>query len=106
MNQKGYFYILSNKGKNILYAGSTKDLKKRVYGHKKGYHQGFTKKYNVDQLIYFEEFDQIDSAKFREKEVKGWRREKKIKLIESKNSQWVDLFDKLNRDPSALWASG
>jgi putative endonuclease len=97
---KGYFYILANKRKNVLYAGSTKDLINRVREHQKGYQKGFTQKYNVNQLIYYEIFENIAIAKNREKEIKGWKREKKVELIESKNKQWKDLFEELVRDPS------
>jgi len=106
ISPKGYCYILTNRGKNVLYTGSTQDLIKRVKEHRNGYQKGFTQKYNVNWLVYYEAFEGIDRAKDREKEVKGWRRDKKIKLIESKNRQWKDLYDELVRDPSALRASG
>ena len=99
-NQEGYFYILTNKGKNVFYAGSTMNLIKRIKEHQKGYQKGFTQKYNVNQLMYYELFEHIDKAKLREKQVKGWKRERKIKLIESTNSQWRDLYADLTRDPS------
>lgn len=83
-----------------MYAGSTKDLMKRMKQHRRGYQKGFTQRYNINRLICYEIFEYIDKAKAREKEVKGWRREKKIKLIESKNKQWKDLYDELLRDPS------
>ena len=73
---------------------------KRVKEHRRSYQKGFTQKYNVDRLIYYEIFEHIDMAKDREKEVKGWRREKKIELIEAENKQWRDLCDELIRDPS------
>lgn len=88
---KGYFYILTNKRKSVLYAGSTKYLVKRLQEHRKGYNKGFTEKYNVNQLVYYEVFDCIDKAKDREREIKGWRRERKIELIEAINKQWRDL---------------
>ena len=102
----GYFYILSNKRNNVLYAGSTKNLLKRVKEHEKGYQNGFTKKYNVNQLIYYEIFEQVIMARNREKEVKGWKRTKKIRLIESKNKPWRDLSEELFGDPSSLRSSG
>ena len=92
---KGYFYILSNKRKNVLYAGSTKDLIDRIKEHRKAY-----QKYNVGLLIYYEIYEHIEDAKNREKQVKGWKRERKIILIESKNKQWKDLYGDLIRDPS------
>ena len=99
-NQKGYFYILTNKRKNVLYAGSTINLIDRVSEHRKGYQKGFTQKYDVHQLICYEVFEHIDQARARERQVKGWLRKRKIELIESKNQQWKDLYDDLIRDPS------
>ena len=99
-NHKGYFYILSNKGKNVLYTGSTKDLINRVKQHRNGHQKGFTQKYNLNQLICYEVFEYIDKAKDREKQVKGWGRERKIELIEKVNKQWKDLSGDLIRDPS------
>jgi len=98
--QKGYFYILTNKRKSVLYSGSTKNFLKRFEEHKKGYHKGFTQKYNVNLLVYYEIFEHIDNAKVRERKVKGWNRGRKIELIESKNKQWKDFYDVLFRDPS------
>ena len=100
MNQKGYFYILTNKGKNVLYTGSTKDLMSRINQHKNGLQKGFTQIYNVNRLICYEVFENIDKARDREKQVKGWRRERKLELIEKNNNQWKDLYGDLTRDPS------
>lgn len=72
----------------------------RVKEHQKGYQKGFTQKYNVNRLIYYEILEHIDKAKDREKQVKGWRRERKIALIESKNKHWKELYEDLVRDPS------
>ena len=88
---KAYFYILTNKRKTVLYAGSTKDLVNRLKEHQKGCQKGFAQKYNVNRLIYYEVFEDIDMAKKIEREIKGWKREKKVRLIESKNKQWVDF---------------
>ena len=98
--EKGYFYILANKRKNVLYAGSTRNLINRVKEHQKGYQKGFTQKYKVNKLIYYEAFEYIDMAIKREKQVKGWKRQRKIELIETKNRMWRDLCEKLSRDPS------
>ena len=98
--EKGYFYILTNKMRNVLYAGSTKDLVQRIKEHRNGYQKGFTQRYNVRLLIYHEIFDHIDMAKERERTVKGWKRQRKTELIESKNKQWKDLSDEFIRDPS------
>ena len=101
MNEKkGYFYILANKGKNVLYAGSTSDLYNRIKQHKKGHKKGFTEKYNVNRLVCYEVFEHIEIARDREKQVKGWKRERKVELIEINNMYWKDLYDDLIRDPS------
>ena len=99
-NQKAYFYILTNKGKTVLYAGSTKNLADRIRRHQNRYERGFTYKYNVTQLIYFEILDDINLARKREKQIKGWTRKRKIELIESKNEKWVDLSHEVSGDPS------
>lgn len=94
-NKKFFVYILSNRHRNVVYVGSTDDLKKRVYFHKKRLIPGFTKKYNVDRLVYFEECNSTDDAIVREKQIKGYRREKKIFLIEHMNPNWRDLYQEL-----------
>ena len=76
-----------------LYAGMTNDLKRRVYQHKERLIEGFTKRYNVTRLVYFEEFGDVHEAIAREKEIKGWLRRKKIALIESLNPKWRDLSE-------------
>ena len=91
---------MTNKGNNVLYAGSTKNLIKRTEEHRKGHQKGFTEKYNVHRLIYYEIFENFNNAKSRERQVKGWLRRKKIELIESKNKAWKDLYNELSRDPS------
>ena len=85
-----YVYILTN-GKRNLYVGVTNDLVRRVYEHKNKLVCGFTKRYNLSWLAYFETTSEIESAIAREKQIKGWRRSKKIALVESQNSQWKDL---------------
>ena len=87
--------MMTNKHKNVLYVGVTNNLKRRVYEHEKGLDFGFSKKYNCHYLIYFEEFRSINLAIKREKEIKGWRREKKDALIKSINPQFNFLNDKL-----------
>ena len=87
-----YVYILTNKSNNVLYIGVTNDINRRVYEHKSMLIEGFTKKYNLDKLVYLEETDSIESAILREKQLKKWRREKKITLIESLNPQWEELL--------------
>ena len=87
-----YVYILTNKGNSVLYTGVTNNLKRRIFEHKNKLADGFTKKYNVDKLIYFDYTTDIYSAISREKQIKGWRREKKIDLINEMNPEWKDLF--------------
>ena len=96
MNTKFYFiYILSSKKKGTLYIGVTSNLPKRVWEHKNNLVEGFTKKYNVHNLVYFEQTDNVQSALQREKQLKKWKREWKIKLIEENNPEWKDLYEKI-----------
>ncbi len=88
-----YVYIMTNKANMVLYTGVTNDLKRRVYDHKEKLFDGFTKKYNVVKLVYYEVFKTIESAIKREKQIKRWRREWKTKLIEKVNPKWEDLGD-------------
>ena len=85
-----YVYIMSNESRT-LYTGVTSDLELRVYQHKQKLIAGFTSKYNVNQLVFFETTEDIRSAIAREKQIKGWLRKKKIALVESVNPTWVDL---------------
>ncbi|WP_241910438.1 GIY-YIG nuclease family protein [Pseudotamlana carrageenivorans] len=82
---KFYCYILSNKNRTTLYVGYTSDLAKRIEAHKKGIRALFTKKYNVTELVYFEEFTNIDLARNREKQLKNWHKEWKWNLIKNSN---------------------
>jgi putative endonuclease len=91
MNQY-YVYIMTNRSKT-LYTGVTNDLMRRVYEHKNKMVEGFTKKYNITKLVYFEETSDVQAAIDREKQIKGWLRAKKIALIESKNPEWMDLSE-------------
>lgn len=93
MEKGGYVYLLTNKGNNVLYIGVTNDLGKRIFEHKQKLVEGFTKKYNVNKLVYYEAFDEIMEAITREKQIKGWVRRKKISLIESMNPTWRDLYE-------------
>jgi len=86
-----YVYMMSNWNNKVLYIGITNDLQRRVYEHKNKLLKGFTSKYNVDKLVYFEEFSEPKVAITREKQLKGWKREKKNQLIETVNSEWSDL---------------
>jgi putative endonuclease len=87
-----YVYILASRSRN-LYVGVTNDLERRVYEHKQKLVPGFTTKYNIDRLVYFEATEDVQAAISREKQVKGWLRSKKIMLIGSVNPTWVDLSD-------------
>lgn len=93
--KKSYIYILANKKRGTLYIGVTSDLKKRVFQHKEKSLKGFTKKYEVDKLVYFEEASDIESAIMREKQLKKRNRTWKIRLIEETNMGWVDLYDNI-----------
>jgi len=93
--KKGYVYILTNSKNTVLYVGVTSDLVKRIYEHKNSFVEGFTKKYNLKKLIYFEVFGDIVSAITREKQIKGWLRIKKIALIEKVNPSWNDLYKEI-----------
>jgi putative endonuclease len=87
-----YVYIMTNKSKT-LYTGVTNDLVRRVYEHKSKIISGFTSRYNITKLVYFEAEDNINVAIAREKQIKGWLRAKKIALIESINPNWKDLSE-------------
>ncbi len=94
MIRGGATYVLTNKNHTVLYTGVTSDLVKRMYEHKnKIYKTSFTKKYNVDKLVYYEVFHSIEEAIAREKQIKGGSRKKKIDLINSLNPEWKDLSD-------------
>jgi putative endonuclease len=88
-----YVYILANRKNGTLYIGSTNDLVRRVYDHKQGAIEGFTKKYQVNRLVYFEVFDYGQAAFQRERTMKHWRRDWKIALIERNNPDWCDLYE-------------
>ena len=91
-----YVYILSNDHKNVIYTGVTNDLVRRVYEHKNHLDKSsFASRYNVENLVYYEVTTDIDSAIAREKQIKGWNRNRKEKLIETKNPNWVDLYDSI-----------
>ena len=101
-NHQYFVYILASKQNGVLYIGVTNDLKRRVYEHKSKTLKGFTSRYNVDMLMYFEEFTDINEAIKREKQLKKWNRQWKIELIEKENSEWEDLaidwVNKINND--------
>lgn len=86
-----YVYILTHKRNGVLYIGVTNNLKRRFSEHKNKIHKGFTQQYNINRLVYYEEFDDIIKAIHREKQLKKWKRTWKIQLIEKKNLQWIEL---------------
>ncbi len=90
--KNSYVYILASKKNGTLYVGVTSNLEKRVYEHKNDIHEGFTKKYQIHLLVYYEHHEDITTAIWREKCIKRWNRAWKIKLIEEKNPDWNDLF--------------
>jgi putative endonuclease len=88
-----YVYILCSKRNGTLYTGVTSDLVKRVYEHKNNLVNGFTKKYSVHRLVWYETHDSAESAITRKKRIKKWKRSWKLELIEQGNPEWVDLYE-------------
>ena len=88
-----YVYIMANKTNSTLYIGVTNDIIRRVEEHKNGVVDGFSNKYNTHKLVYYEQTNDVDSAIAREKQLKGWIRAKKEKLIYAKNPEWKDLSE-------------
>jgi putative endonuclease len=95
MEKKYYVYIVASKKNGTIYIGMTNNLKGRVVQHKEGLIPGFTQKYKVNMLVYFEEYNDVRDAITRETQMKRWKREWKIELIESVNPEWKDLFYEL-----------
>ncbi|MEA1918586.1 MAG: GIY-YIG nuclease family protein [Campylobacterota bacterium] len=93
--KQAYIYIMSNRYKGTLYVGVTSNLIKRVFEHKNGLSEGFTKRYALKSLVYYEIFDDITDAIFREKQLKGGSRKKKVELIEKMNLNWSDLYGEI-----------
>lgn len=94
-SKRGYVYIMTNKWNAVLYTGVTSDLQKRVSEHQQKLVEGFTKKYNVTKLVYYEAFDSIVDAIWREKQIKAGSRKKKLALIRSLNPEWKGLSEEL-----------
>ena len=92
-----YVYLLASRKHGTLYVGVTNDLIRRVYEHKNKIIRGFTTRYGVDRLVWYECYDDPINAITREKELKKWRRDWKIRLIEENNPDWVDLYDGITR---------
>jgi len=96
MNTKIYVvYILANKKNETIYIGVTGDLKKRIIEHRSGLIEGFTQEYDVKNLVYIEQYQYVDKAIYREKQLKNWKREWKIDLIEERNPDWNDLYESI-----------
>ena len=95
MDSQYFIYIMTNRNNNTLYTGVTNNLKRRVYEHKSKLVEGFTKKYRINKLVYYEVFGDIYNAITREKQIKGGSRKKKIDLINGMNSDWHDLYEEL-----------
>ena len=90
-----FVYVLASKKNGVLYIGVTNNLKRRIYEHKHDLIKGFTNKYKVHSLVFYEVHNDIKYAIFREKQIKKWKRQWKIDLIEKENPQWQDLYDRL-----------
>ena len=95
MSKQYYVYILTNKHTTVLYTGITNNLKRRIYEHKEKLVSGFTHKYNITKLVYYEVFDDPENAISREKQIKAGSRQKKIQLIASMNEEWRDLYERM-----------
>ena len=95
MDKQYYVYIMTNRKNTVLYIGVTNDLIRRVYEHKEKQVGGFTKKYNITKLVYYEVFEDIENAISREKQLKAGSRQKKIDLIDRMNRGWRDLYGEL-----------
>ncbi|HTY82198.1 MAG TPA: GIY-YIG nuclease family protein [Dehalococcoidales bacterium] len=95
MARQYYVYIMSNDTNTVTYTGVTNDLFRRINEHKTKAVQGFTSKYNINKLVFFEFGESIEAVNMREKQIKGWNREEKVKLIKSMNPDWHDLYQDL-----------
>jgi len=95
MSKQYYVYIMTNSRNTVLYTGVTNDLKRRVYEHKEKLVSGFTRKYNITKLVYYEVFKDIENAILREKQIKAGSRQRKIDLISGMNEEWRDLYEEL-----------
>ena len=95
MSKSGYVYILASRRNGTLYIGVTSDLLKRICEHRTGAVPGFTRRYGCKTLVWYEAFDDLDSARHRELQMKEWRRAWKLRVIEEINPDWVDLYESL-----------
>jgi putative endonuclease len=95
MNKYSYVYIITNKRNGTLYIGVTSNIIKRIYEHKNRLVDGFSKKYNLHKLVYYEQYSDIKTAIEREKQIKKWERLWKLKLIEKTNPKWIDIYNEI-----------
>ena len=95
MAKTHWAYILASALGGTLYIGVTNDLVRRIYEHRMGFADGFTKKYGIHRLVYFEQYNDVETAIQREKRLKKWNRPWKIRLIEKSNPDWVDLYPQI-----------
>ena len=95
MQKQSFIYIMANKRNGTIYTGVTSDLPSRVWQHKNNFIEGFTAKFNLHKLVYFERHENIKSAIKREKQIKKWRRKWKLQLIEEENQEWRDLYEEI-----------
>jgi len=95
MSKQYYVYIMTNKRNTVLYTGVTSDLRRRVYEHREKLGDGFTGKYNITKLVYYEIFQDAENAIMREKQVKAGSRQRKVDLINRMNKEWQDLYEQL-----------
>ena len=96
MNKQFYVYIMASRRNGTLYIGISSNLVQRVWQHKNNMVEGFTEKYNVKHLVYYEVHESAESAITREKQIKKWRRKWKLRLIEEQNPQWEDLYSRIS----------
>ncbi len=95
MDKKYYVYIMTNPANTVLYTGVTNNLRRRAFEHKEKLADGFTKKYNIVKLVYYEVAENVESAIIREKKIKGSSRRRKMELIDNMNTSWCDLSEEL-----------
>ncbi|APC96061.1 GIY-YIG nuclease family protein [Francisella tularensis subsp. novicida] len=94
--KKGYVYILTNKNNSVLYVGVTSDIVKRIYEHKNKFVDGFSRRYNLEKLVYFELYQNIEDAIIREKQLKKWNIAWKNRIIKGMNPKWDDLYNEIS----------
>jgi putative endonuclease len=95
MDKQYYVYIMTNATNTVTYTGVTNDLYRRIYEHKNKIVEGFTTRYNIDKLVYYEVCENAESAIVREKRIKSWSRKDKVALVNTMNKDWHDLYEEL-----------